>query len=115
MRKNALDAPGLNPFAAEKPRSRWPSIIALLVLGMGLTPIALDAGAWCIGRWKELLGIHADVRTPTLDAIQDALRDTNDELARSVSSYFRYLPWDPSTVLVVAAIVMGASILMLRR
>ena len=98
-----------------RPRSRWPVVLLILLLVLGLTPLALDGAAICIGHWKEVLGVSSDVSTPTLDRVGEALHDLSDSLWGQVTPVFRALPWEPTLIVPATVIVMGLAMMLLRR
>jgi hypothetical protein len=113
MRKLAFQ---LGPdIQEEKRRSRLPLVFVALLLLIGLGPLALEGGAICLAKWKEVMGVSANVRTPVLDELQERLHDLSDTFWLQVTPWFRRLPWEPKMVLPAAAIVMAAAMLLLRR
>ena len=99
----------------EHRRPRWPLVLVVLILLVGLGPLALEGAAVLVGTWKEFLGVSCNVRTPLLDSLQDNLNDMNAETTRQIHHWFNSMPWDPNMVLPVAAVVMVVAMLMLRR
>ena len=99
----------------ERRRSRLPVVLAVLFLVIGLAPLALEGVSICLGNWKEIMGVSTDVRTPVLDQVQESLQDLKRSVLGEITPYFRRLPWDPQTVLISGAIVMGLAMLMLRK
>ena len=87
----------------------------VLILLLGLGPLALEGVTLLIGTWKEFLGVSCNVQTPLLDSLQDNLNDMNGEVTRHFRQWFNSMPWDPNMVLPVAAVVMVVAMLMLRR
>ena len=99
----------------ERPRPRWPLILLVLFLLVGLGPLALEGCAICVANWKEFMGVSAEARTPILDNVQDTLHELSESCNRQFRAYFRTLPWEPRMVLAVAGVIMGAAMLLLRR
>jgi hypothetical protein len=99
----------------DQPRAKWPAVLMALILLLGLGPLALEGLVLCIGTWKEFLGISGNVKTPSLDAVQDSLNSMKDVFWSQITPWFRSMPWDPKMVLPTAAVVMVVAMLMLRR
>jgi hypothetical protein len=99
----------------EKPRSRLPAVLMILLLLLALAPLANEGVALIMSNWKEYMGIPATVRTPVLDSLAEKLDTARDSFRDQVSPVFRRIPWDPKMVLPAAAVVMGVAMLMLRR
>jgi hypothetical protein len=100
---------------SEPRRSRWPLVLLVLLLIVGLGPLALEGAALCLGNWKEFIGASTDVRTPVLDRVQETMHDMSSAFWLEVGPFFRRLPWEPKAVLPAATIVMAIAMLMLRR
>jgi hypothetical protein len=112
MSKNPIMlAPDIRP---DRPRRKVLPIISIFVVAPLLAPIIMDAVALCYGRWCELLGTPAAVRTPTLDAISERIGTIREECWYHVSSRFQRVPWNPRIVLPVAVAVMVLAMVMLR-
>ncbi len=104
-----------NDIQAETPRRRWPMVLMVLFLMVGLGPLALEGAAICLGNWKEFMGVSTDVRTPVLDQVSESLQDMNSAFRLWVTPFFHGLPWEPTVVLPVATIIMAVAMFMLRR
>jgi hypothetical protein len=104
-----------NEIEAEHHRSKWPAVVMVLILLLGLGPLALEGIALSVGTWKEFLGSGDTVKTPLLDGVQDSLKDMKDIFWSQVTPWFRSMSADPKMVLPAAAIVMVMAMLMLRR
>jgi hypothetical protein len=113
MRKLAMQVG--DDIHEEKPRSRLPAVLMILLLLVGLAPLANEGVALCISSWKEYMGIPATVRTPVLDYLAEKLETAQSSLRDQVSPVFHRIPWDPKMVLSVGALVMAVAMLMLRR
>jgi hypothetical protein len=100
---------------AETPRRRWPTVLMVLFLIMGLGPLAMEGAAMCLGNWKEVMGVSTDVQTPVLDRVTESLQDLNGAFWLWVTPCFRGLPWEPTVVLPAATIIMALAMFMLRR
>jgi hypothetical protein len=96
-------------------RSRWPRVFLVVLLVAGLGPLALEGAAISIGHWKQVLGVSADVRTPTLDRVGESLQDLSDTLWSQVTPIFSSLPWEPKVIVPATVIVMGLAMMLLRR
>jgi hypothetical protein len=115
MRKLAFQV-GVDVTTEERRRSRWPRVLLILFLLIGIGPLALEGGAICLANWREFMGVSStSANTPVLDQVQESLHDMNDGLWRQVTPWFRRLPWDPQRVIPAAALVMAVAMLMLRR
>ncbi len=99
----------------EHRRSRWPLAIMALILVVGLGPLVLEGTCLCVGMWKEVLGVAADVRTPVLDGVQDEMHELTDCFWGEVTPFFRSMPWDPKIVVPAASVIMVLAMLLLRR
>jgi hypothetical protein len=99
----------------EKPRSRLPFVLMILVLLIGCAPLAIEGGSLCLSTWKEFLGMPAIVRTPVLDSVTESWSTARDTFRDQVAPLFRRIPWDPKMVLPAAALVMAVAMLLLRR
>jgi hypothetical protein len=113
MRKLTVRMDDMIPDA--RPRPRWPGVLLVSFLVLGLTPLALDGAAICLGNWKEVLGVSSDLRTPTLDRVSESLHDLSDSLWGQVTPIFRALPWEPKLIVPATVIVMGLAMMLLRR
>jgi hypothetical protein len=100
---------------SEQRRSRWPLVLLILLLLVGLGPLVLEGAAICVGNWKEFIGASTDVRTPTLDRVQETLQDMSSAFWLEVTPFFRQLPWEPKVVLPAATIIMAMAMILLRR
>ena len=66
----------------EKPRSRLPLVLVILVLLIGCAPLAIEGGSLCLATWKEFLGMPATVRTPVLDSVTESWSTAAGHLPR---------------------------------
>ena len=114
MRKLAFQI-GDDFIEEARPRPRWPKVLMIFFLVVGFTPLALDGAAICLGNWKEVVGVSSDVRTPTLDRVQESLQELSNTVWSEVAPCFGSLPWEPKMVIPGTAIVMGLAMMMLRR
>jgi hypothetical protein len=112
MRKLSI---GLDEIEPSRSSRRLPRCIVAIALSALSAPFIYEAVAICVGNWRAAMGASSDVRTPVLDASLGILDRIRDELAGLLLPTFQHIPWQPSHVLVVAAIAMTVSMLMLRR
>lgn len=95
--------------------SRWPKVVLVLFLIVGLAPLAIEGASLCLANWKEALGMSASVSTPAIDSVQETFEDARAAFWGEIMPYFRRLPWDPKTVLCVGGVVMAVAMMMLKR
>jgi len=112
MRKESI---GLDQVAPSRPPIRLFQRVIVGALAVFSTPFVYEGVAVCVGNWRAAMGASSNVDTPVLDASLGFLGRIRDELAGLILPTFQHVPWQPSHVLVVAAIAMTASMLMLRR
>jgi hypothetical protein len=86
----------------------------IIALGFVLAGPIEEAGAVCVGQWCQLMGTNIEIRTPILDLVNDNLETANSSVWSWLSPQFHRLPWKPSYVLPVAAVIMVVGTLMLR-
>lgn len=112
MRKESI---GLDQVEPTRPPRRLFQRVVMLALAVSSAPFVYEGVAICVGNWRAAMGESSNVHTPVLDASFGFLELIRDELAGLILPTFQHVPWQPSHVLVVAAIAMTASMLMLRR
>jgi hypothetical protein len=100
---------------SEPRKRRWPLVLMILFLLIGLAPLAMEGAALCLGKWKEFMGASTNVPTPVLDQVSDSLHDMHTAFWLCITPFFRGLPWDPMIVLPAATIIMALAMFMLRR
>jgi hypothetical protein len=88
-------------------------LFVLIALLLAL-PVA-EGSALCIGKWREVMGTNNEVRTPTLDKIGEHLGEAHESMGQWLGSHFQHIPWNPSYVLPIAAVVTLMGIAMLKR
>jgi hypothetical protein len=112
MRKLSI---GLEELELPRPSRRLPRRVVAITLAALVAPFVYESVAICVGNWRAAMGASSDVPTPVLDASLGILGRIRDEFAGLILPTFQHIPWQPSHVLVVAAVAMTASMLMLRR
>ena len=112
MRKHAN---GLDLLDAPRPPRRLPRRVVAVLLAASAAPFVYEGVMICVGNWRAALGASSPVDTPVLDATFGLLGRVRDELAGLVPVSFQHIPWQPSHVLLVAAVAMAASMRLLRR
>jgi hypothetical protein len=112
MPKNPVSlAPDLRPNGR---RSKVVPIASIFVIAPLLAPLILEAGALCYAQWCAALGTSAQVRTPIIDTIQEGIETVRNDLWSALSARFQRVPWSPTVVLPVAAVIMAVAMVMLR-
>ncbi|MFI5461006.1 MAG: hypothetical protein ACHRXM_36825 [Isosphaerales bacterium] len=86
----------------------------VVLLGLVLAAPVQEGVSLCIGQWREVMGTSTEVRTPILDSVHDRLQDAHQSVANSISNQFQTVPWAPSLVLTVAAVVVAVGVVILK-
>jgi hypothetical protein len=97
-----------------KPRCSLLRASATVLLGISLSPLIGEASSLCVAQWSRVMGRNVEVRTPVLDSVQDGIESGHRSFSGSISAYFQHLPWSPSIVLGVGAILMMLAMMMLK-
>jgi hypothetical protein len=87
----------------------------LIVLGLLFAMPAVEGVSICIGQWREVMGINNKVHTPILDSVTTEVQETHQSFRNWLGSHFQRLPWSPTYVLPIAAVVTFLGVAMLRR
>jgi hypothetical protein len=87
----------------------------LVLLGLLLAMPAAEGVSICIGQWRTVMGINTEVRTPILNRISDELEVAHESMRNWFKPHFQRLPWSPTYVLPIAAVVTVLGMMMLRR
>lgn len=112
MRKHSI---GLDEVGSTHQSRRLPRRVVAVATAALIAPFLCEGVAICVGKWQAVMGVSSNVRTPVLDATVYYVQRSRDDLAGLILPTFQHIPWQPSHVLVVAAIAMTVSMLMLRR
>jgi hypothetical protein len=99
----------------ERPKSRFPRTIGVVVLAVVLAPLLVEGAVLCYGQWCEVMGNSNRVRTPLLDSVQENVQSANSSIWETVTHQFQRVPWNPKVVLPIAAVIMALAMAMLRR
>src|SRR4051812_8262500 len=102
MRKLSIGLDEVEP----SPSRRLPRRVFAIALTTLIAPFIYEAVEICVGNWRAAMGISSNVRTPVLDASLRFLDRIRGEFAGLILPSFQHIPWQPSHVLVVAAIAM---------
>ncbi len=113
MRKVAV--PLDREISPKRRRSKVLQLAVVVVLGLLLAIPGVEGAAVCIGKWREVLGTNTEVRTPILDSISAELQAAHDSMSNWIHPHFQRLPWNPSYVLPIAAVVTVLGMGMLKR
>ena len=107
-------SPNLFDDAPPRPRRRTPVAIVIL-LGLLLCPLVIEATLLCTAHWKGMLGTEPYVATPVINTVSTGLRSASDDIRATLSPVLHRLPWDPSYVVVFGLGWASIAALMLRR
>jgi len=106
--------PIAHDMSGHRPAPKLMRMTFIVLLGLALAPPVEEGGSLCVGQWCEVMGQNTEVRTPILDSAQEGLQFAHRALWSWMSPQFQRLPWNPSYVLPIAAVVMALGMMMLR-
>jgi hypothetical protein len=97
-----------------RPKYRRLRSLAIVVLGISLAPLIVEACTICHAQWCQVLGRNARADTPVLDAVQSGIESGHRSVEGAFSPYFQRLPWNPKLVFGVGVILMIIAMFMLK-
>jgi hypothetical protein len=113
MRK--ISDPTVHEISPERASSKAWRIASLVVLGLLLAMPLEEGASLCIGQWRQVMGTNTEIRTPILDSVTEWVQSAHQSTWNWLSPQFQRLPWNPSYVLPIAAVVTVLGMFMLRR
>jgi hypothetical protein len=106
------------PIADDLPSSRRKSkplrTASFVLLGFLLAPLVVEGTWFCFAQWSQIMGKNTDAKTPMLDALHEHVQTAHESFWDGLTPWFQYLPWDPTVVLSIAAVLMAFAIRMLK-
>jgi hypothetical protein len=109
-----LPIPIAHEISPEHHRSKvlWAAfIVAACVV---LAGPGMEVASLCYGQWCQILDKDSDTRTPILDSVQDGVQTAHQSVWSWISPYFERVPWHPSVVLPIAAVVTLLGIMLMK-
>jgi hypothetical protein len=87
---------------------------SIVLLGFLLVPLVAEGAWFCFAQWCQIMGKNTDAKTPMLDALNEHVQSAHESFWDGVAPWFQYLPWNPTVVLSIGAVLMAFAIRMLK-
>jgi hypothetical protein len=84
------------------------------LIGVVVTPLALECGSLCHAQWSVILGKSRDAPTPILNWIHESLLMAHNDYRNFMGPLWSEMPSPPRGVLIFGAIAITLGILLLR-
>jgi hypothetical protein len=80
-----------------------------------VSPLIYEGGLICYGNWRSMTGAHVSIRTPVLDTLGEAYRESRFQLGRQVQPKLHTGHWTPATAVPLALVIAGIGVVLLRK
>ncbi len=101
-------------MSPSRPRAKLWRLVAIFGLGLALSPLVAEGVSISYAQWCEVLGRNNQSRTPILDSVKETAVTTHRTAWESINPQFQRLPWNPTVVVAVGAVLMFLAMQMLR-
>jgi hypothetical protein len=110
-----LPIPIAHDMSSESRTTKIIRAALFVVVGVILAGPAVEVASMCYGQWCQILDKDSDdTQTPILDSVQDGVQSAHQSAWAWIAPYFQRVPWSPSLVLPIAAVVTLVGIMLMK-